>query len=173
MVHTTRKAALAQGLTRYYGKICVKHAELQGERKVSSMNCVGCAREIFRRWNARNPEAQAARQREYRAAHPVPHRLDTQRYKLANPHKPRAWNAKRWAAKMQRIPKWLTADDFRVIELFYEAATCFTRETGVRYAVDHYYPLQGKTVSGLHVPQNLRVIPAAQNARKGNRHPAL
>ena len=35
--------------------------------------------------------------------------------------------------------------------------------------MDHIIPLRGVWVSGLHVPENLRVIPAAENARKKNR----
>jgi hypothetical protein len=30
-------------------------------------------------------------------------------------------------------------------------------------------PLQGKIVSGLHVPWNLQVIPSLDNKKKGNR----
>jgi hypothetical protein len=35
--------------------------------------------------------------------------------------------------------------------------------------VDHKYPLQGKIVSGLHVPESLRVVRAGSNLKKGNR----
>ena len=36
-------------------------------------------------------------------------------------------------------------------------------------AVDHIIPLQGKTVCGLHVENNLRAIPHFLNTRKGNK----
>lgn len=37
--------------------------------------------------------------------------------------------------------------------------------------VDHFYPLKGKAVSGLHVAENLRVIPAFDNLSKHNKMP--
>lgn len=42
-------------------------------------------------------------------------------------------------------------------------------ETGLPHHIDHIVPLAGRNVCGLHVHHNMRVIPAAENVRKGNR----
>jgi hypothetical protein len=73
---------------------------------------------------------------------------------------------KRRAAKLARSPAWA---DQEAITAVYASARRLTAETGVEHHVDHFYPLQGKNVSGLHVAGNLRIITAAHNLRKGNR----
>jgi hypothetical protein len=78
--------------------------------------------------------------------------------------------AKRRAAKMQRTPIWLTEEHRKQIEHIYLEAKMREIETGVRHHVDHIIPLQGKLVSGLHVPNNLCVIPATENIRKRNHY---
>jgi len=92
-------------------------------------------------------------------------------YKKTNPHKLSSLLAKRRAAKIQRTPKWLTDDDFWMIEQAYEIAAIRSKLTGFSWHVDHIYPLQGRTVSGLHVPSNLRVIPWYDNLSKANKFP--
>jgi hypothetical protein len=90
-------------------------------------------------------------------------------YRQQFPEKHAAKEARRRTAKLRRTPIWLTADDFWMIEQAYELAACRSKLFGVPWEVDHVFPLQGKFVSGLHVPANLQVIPAAANRAKTNR----
>lgn len=77
----------------------------------------------------------------------------------------------RQARKLQATPKWLTPNDFDEIEQIYQRSVNTTEQTGIKHVVDHYYPLQGETVSGLHCPSNLRILTEVENATKGNKHP--
>ena len=90
-------------------------------------------------------------------------------WNLKNKHKINAKVRKRQAAKIQRTPAWLTENDVWMMQEAYELAIKRTKLFGFQWDVDHIYPLQGKVVSGLHVPLNLQVIPAKENYRKGVR----
>ena len=74
------------------------------------------------------------------------------------------------SAKLQRTPAWLTEFDLLKIKCLYQLAAMRNRESGYTWDVDHIIPLKGKLVSGLHVPDNLRVIPARENKRKLNKY---
>lgn len=89
-------------------------------------------------------------------------------YRKANQHKKNAWNASYDLAKIKRTPNWLTEDDKFLIHEIYHLATMRSKMTGISWEVDHIAPIQGKTVSGLHVPNNLQVIPAVVNNKKRN-----
>ena len=60
-------------------------------------------------------------------------------------------------------------EDLEKIEWFYREAKRLFKETGIPHHVDHIIPLQGKYVSGLHVPTNLQILTASENSTKGNR----
>lgn len=124
-----------------------------------------------RAWYAKNAESQRQRGRKRAAEYAAAAHERGRKWRIENPHRNAAKERKREAAKRHRVPKWLTTVDLRAIEVVYQAAAKLTTQTGIKHVVDHYYPLQGGLVSGLHVPQNLHVIPAAQNARKSNQHP--
>jgi 5-methylcytosine-specific restriction endonuclease McrA len=93
----------------------------------------------------------------------------------ARKHAARVKAAKiRYESKLARAtPAWLTADDWKEMDALYEEARRLTRETGIRHEVDHIHPINGKTVSGLHVPKNLQILTQAANAAKSNRYAEL
>lgn len=71
------------------------------------------------------------------------------------------------AKMLKRMPPWVNKADLRP---FYAEARRLSRATGIPHHVDHIIPLQGDQVSGLHVPQNLQVIPGSENSKKRNRY---
>lgn len=86
-----------------------------------------------------------------------------------NPDKFNARNAKRRAAKLQRVPVWLTKEDFKTITAIYKEARTLTESTGIQHHVDHIIPLLGKNVSGFHCPKNLQILTATENMKKKNK----
>ncbi len=105
------------------------------------------------RWRNRNKEYVSQYAKEYAAAN-LPKRLVLQK--------------KRECSKMKRTPAWLTEADNTHISCLYSLAAMRTKHSGEKWHVDHVIPLQGKKVSGLHVPSNLRVVTATHNLRKNN-----
>lgn len=91
-------------------------------------------------------------------------------YSKKNTAKRTALERKRELAKKNRTPSWLTPFDLLHMQCLYQVAAMRTKESGQQWHVDHIVPLQGKTVSGLHVPWNLQVILASENLRKNNKH---
>ena len=67
--------------------------------------------------------------------------------------------AKYRSAKLQRTPSWT---DLEKIKEIY-------KNCPKGYHVDHIIPLQGETVSGFHIPENLQYLTASENSSKGNR----
>lgn len=90
-------------------------------------------------------------------------------YKKLRPEVANANKAKRKAAKKLRTPKWLNDIHYERINNEYRLASILTKLTGEPWHVDHVIPLQGKTVSGLHVPGNLKAIRGSENCSKQNK----
>lgn len=75
---------------------------------------------------------------------------------------------RRNASKANATPSWLSSSHKKEIANFYAMAATLTASTGVRHEVDHIVPLRSEVVCGLHVPWNLRAIPAHENRSKSN-----
>jgi len=70
-------------------------------------------------------------------------------------------------AKADRMPNWLNSGELFEMECVYNYCSAL-RKVGFDYHVDHAVPLRGSSVSGLHVPWNLQVLPGRENMSKGN-----
>lgn len=151
----SRQQAIEQGLTRYFTGISCKHGHIS-EKLLSNRTCVECLL-IKKRERHNRPEIK---QKDIE-------RLNN--HDKENPHKKLARTRKRQAAKLKRTPNWLTKEDLKFIEKAYALAALKTIETGFPWHVDHIIPLQGRNVSGLHVPTNIQVIPGSDNVKKHNR----
>lgn len=91
-------------------------------------------------------------------------------WKLNNPATVATDRRARRAKVASATPIWLTPEDWRAMDAKYIEAREKTIATGIPHHVDHEIPLRGKNVSGLNVPDNLRVVLAVENMKKSNHH---
>ena len=140
---------------------------------------------VNREYYSRNREEKVVAQKEYYENNK--HRLLAQQkeYYLANRQKIRAKQREAYLrnhsdyvararetrlSRKRRFVKW----DLELTHFVFSEAIhlCSLREvlTGLKWNVDHMLPMKGKKVSGLHVWNNLQVIPKYLNAEKTN-HP--
>lgn len=146
--------------------------------------CKTCHAASNKKWRDANRDNALATSAAYRAANKEKCRAAIKAWEKANPEKIKAWRdrykvekagylqdkcVKYRAMKKNRVPAWLSDDEKLRIKCFYQVAAMYNREGMDIWHVDHIVPLQGKTVSGLHVPWNLQVIPAFANRQKSNK----
>jgi hypothetical protein len=121
------------------------------------------------RYRVKNADKLCERRARYRAENAEELRERGRRYRAENPEKSRAHKSRRRAIKLNATVEWgqeLTS----LVELeAFSLAAQRERETGFAWHVDHMIPLQARKVSGLHVWNNLQVIPAKMNLIKQNR----
>ena len=103
-----------------------------------------------------NKEANKANQKEYRKA---------------NLEKYVEYQMKRWSLTGRSSNPNLNKAEKLEILAIYEEAKYLTKETGIPHHVDHIIPLNGKCCRGIHHPENLQVITADANLKKGTRCP--
>ncbi len=95
----------------------------------------------------------------------------TRKWRENHPERAHAMSSNSQANRALRAPKWLTEEQKMQMGDYYRLANQLTDTTGIEHHVDHIYPLQGKTCSGLHVPWNLQVLVGNDNRQKSNKVP--
>lgn len=81
----------------------------------------------------------------------------------------RGYQNTREARKKNAVPKWFGELDQLALD---EAADLIDKRrtaTGIDWQIDHMLPMLARTVCGLHVGNNLQVIPRTLNAQKNNK----
>jgi 5-methylcytosine-specific restriction endonuclease McrA len=149
--------------------------------------CLDCTRAKMKAWRAANGDRDRAaknrwaeenrdkikeKSQRYYAKNREKHKSACDKWAKANPQSVLIRQAKRRASKRNAMPIWLTAIQIAQIQEMYDVAIAKSVQTGIDHHVDHIHPLQGKGFNGLHVPWNLRVIPAHENQVKSNNLPA-
>ena len=168
-MYKTRKEALLNKATQYFtGNACIKgHV---AARRAKTGECLDCRKAYLVNWLKENPnKIKQYSATQYLKYESEKHKWHARNKKYAATHKDKV-NAKTVAyqlAKANRLPKWA---DIEKIKGLYKQAVLKSIETGIQWHVDHIYPLRGKLVSGLHVPENLQVIPGIENVKKANRY---
>lgn len=116
-----------------------------------------------------NKEEIKAQMAEYRERNREKHNACSRRWSKNNPGLTAARNAKRHAQKLRATPKWLTSQQLQEIKDIYLLAKELQWLSEEPLEVDHIIPLQGKNVCGLHVPENLQILPKSLNIKKFNK----
>jgi hypothetical protein len=163
-----RFEAKALGLTHYFtGKPCVRgHVEI---RRVKDRVCMECTRYYHKKQRETHPIKHSEKKKASYERTKQHHLAQKRIYRQHNKAKINALTKAYKVRKKNRIPKWVDKDHMWLIKEAYELAQLRTKQFGYSWHVDHIIPLQGKLVSGLHVIENLQVIPGIDNIKKKNK----
>src|SRR3990167_2297296 len=148
-------------------------------------SCKRCGNKSAMEWQKQNPEKARAAQNRWRLKNAeriaIGNKRRVAKWQKAHPGlaatRARTWyrDNTSWAhanskmqhlSRMNAVPKW--ANKF-YIQKIYDLARLRTNVTGFKWHVDHIIPITSKLVCGLHVENNLQVIPASENLKKHNK----
>lgn len=161
-----RQEAIAVSAPRYFtGKPCA-HGHV-AERYVASKTCVECGNAAANVAKAKNRQKYVTTSVAWGRANPAKLAEYQRRRNAKRPGQRNLWTANYRSAKEFRQPSWLSAAQLAEMDSIYGYCSAL-RQVGLDYHVDHIVPLRGQSVSGLHVPWNLQVLPGSENMSKGN-----
>jgi hypothetical protein len=126
--------------------------KIKEKSRLYSLNNKNKVSEKSKRWRKANPVRDLSNRKKWRDENPDLRAANTRKYQIN---------------KLHATPAW--ANDFFMKEA-YSLARLRSAMTGIKWHVDHIVPIRSKIVCGLHVENNLQVIPARTNMEKSNRY---
>lgn len=159
----------------------------QGGKFGVSAVCRVCQSQLNGQWRLKNQERKKELDRLYRKNYLTPEKKSEYnlRYRIknsaSNSKARKKWylnnkdywrkyaqehGFRRCALVKKATPSWA---DLKQIAKIYSEAKYKTKTTGVVHHVDHIVPLRGKNVCGLHCENNLQILTASENLKKGNK----
>ena len=161
-------------------RVCRRDEQRAAERRYRENN-PDTVKATAKKYREKSKDKTAAYHAAWRDANRDKYRAMHQRWRDANRDKVQAMQVKyysgnvakmcakaraREAAEINATPVWA---DLNAIREVYVLADCINRVSERKVHVDHIVPLRGKTVRGFHVENNLQLLFADENMRKGNR----
>jgi len=119
--------------------------------------------EYGRKWYQKNKEQHDLRNRVWAKTNPEVVRVYKKQWKLRNKHIVNENTARRRAAKRKQKPVNTNECEIKFI---YNLSTLMNRNLSDNYHVDHIVPLNE---GGLHHQNNLQILTAHDNLKKGNK----
>jgi len=156
---------VAYGITSRKWKAKAGRRYLDQQKRYQEANKAHIAKRM-KLWHIKNRSRNLARKSKWRAKNIERVHAYNSLYDKRNSDKHAAKSARRRLSCVRATPAW--NNEFFVSEA-YILAKLRTKILGFKWNVDHIVPLRSKIVCGLHVHNNLRVIPFAENMSKGNR----
>ncbi len=121
-----------------------------------------------REWSKNNRDKTNAWTKAWAEKNPEATRGYANKWARENQDKSNAQTRLYRARKLHRTPSWA---NLKKIERIYQLASWASKFTDEPLEVDHIIPLQGETISGLHIETNLQIITRTENRSKGNKFP--
>lgn len=162
----SRADAQVKHLPRYFTGVACKHGHV-AERYTANKTCCECANTIANKTKAKDRAKYTASSVAWQRKNPIKLAQYQRAQNIKRPGNRNLWTMNYRTAKANRMPKWLNDGQMFELESVYTYCSAL-RKVGLDYHVDHVVPLRGKSISGLHVPWNLQILPGSENMSKGN-----